>query len=1145
MMRQVAHEKAQAQDVDVPEYMRRRREVLRRSSPQKFSRHSRLYLERTTDVSGRCSPVSETRANSDAGSLASRMTWESFQNGDISSNSADLDERVRTDESHQISEDREVEELPSQSQPPAPKQDAPFTDSGYASGINADNLPRWELQDSGTSSCNRNDLNTRTVYSGGSTVAIDQEQRYIFELSSTIHYTLGRNIDADDWKSLSKHLLGLIKDFAIQLGLESSVQVNRDIMHFIHKRGREITKQLESMILNVDTSAEDADENNEAEKDSMPLSDKMDLWTSKATETETSVDDNELFVGVTEVEESIDAAELSKYNKIITESNSFKWLIESLRRELTLMRDFGESGGCDYRETLRRKVIENLPTGKISKTRPPNIHFVTFRVPGWELLSRAEVDRDGSESPLCEAIVVTCCSGDAQAAAIEDYMEQTWPSTWKTISNLLQKASLGQSGSVHADTLHDKTKVSASSEYGNLILSLEGPAHTIAECGEQLAWLRASCANTPSHHVMGNILQLVPVIKETNTLHGRTFFDIGVEKHIPGEFALLEQFRWTELHLLRNNNVVLIPGYPILRRPKTFNGIEVSSRFLLNCLKEVFASSFDISLEDILSGRHIIGKCQEFSLDVDESVPALGRESQFNDNGIPCPSASSSLVMETRGAESPNSTASSWKLTREIEDMEIVSSLLQGDDVNSGDSCQQADGIHPCVSTESSLESDLLSMSDSSEELESLPDDDPIRAVLDNVVSRLVSGFRYALGGEVLPCSSGRDHGTTASSSSRGNAASSGPTRKDRKGKQVQNDGSDSEEDATHPRPSKRSRKTQQHIKLLACPFGKMSPSKYSACSRFQLKRIRDVKQHLKRKHTPDDYCNRCLSIFDDEESLTQHVSQPDGFGCQLAPEGRTLDGITHRQSRDLSRKANAEVSEEQQWFAIWDIVFPRKPRPESAYLDSAFAMQICLFREHCARHAEPLLAQNLRAAGLLDERRVAADQEQLLRRVIAESLDSVCDTFSTNTSSDSGIGRSRNSTRNETPAASLVDSGIGIGSHFQPRTAAFATASNSQQNTHSGPTGLPQEFQTLVSEEGTALGLQAFANLHQPESLGQSSTVDFPIDHDLPSAGHMPDDIGMFDFNLSTDLPSLELSSWTFPQTEITPHEAGVENAI
>lgn len=464
--------------------------------------------------------------------------------------------------------------------------------------------------------------------------------------------------------------------------------------------------------------------------------------------------------------------------------------------------------------------------------------------------------------------------------------------------------------------------------------------------------------------------------------------------------------------------------------------------------------------------------------------------------------------------------------------MDIVSSLAWNDTANYWAWFQYTDGNRPSESTESPLESDLLSMSDSSEELGPLADDDPIRAVLDTVVSRLVSGFRYTAGGEVPPCGDGQNHGTASSSSSRGVAASSRPAGKGRKRKQIQDDKSDSEEDTTHPRHSKRSRKTRQHIKLLACPFGKMSPSKHSACSRFQLKRIRDVKQHLKRKHTPDDYCNRCLSIFHDEESLTQHVSQADGFGCQLAPEGRTLDGISHRQSRDLSRKANAELSEEQQWFAIWDIVFPRKPRPESAYLDSAFAMQVCLFREHCARHAEPLLAQNLRAAGLLDERMVAPDQGQLLRRVISESLDSICDNFSTNGSSDSGIGRTRDSIHNETPAASMVDSGIGIGSqmaHSQPRPALLTTPVSTQQNIRPGPTEVPPDFQTPILEEVAALSPQSSASSHQPGLFSQASVEDFLMNHNPPNTAQRPDELATFNFDLSTDNPLIELSQWDF----------------
>ncbi|KAK1546216.1 hypothetical protein CPAR01_00183, partial [Colletotrichum paranaense] len=1122
-------------------------------------------------------PLSDTGANSDAGSLASRLTW---INGPYNPNHSWFPAKnTRTTDSGNTLKVGELEESYSQLLPPPAKQEAPLTDSGYASRINVENLPRMELTGADTSGNERDDSNARTAYSGDSTVAIDQAQQYIFELSNTIHSNLGGNVDADNWRLLSERVLGLIKDFAIKIGLESSAQVNRDIMHFIHKRSRDIATRLDSMILSVDASAEDADEIVEARRDHMLLSDKMALWISKATGTETSVNDDELFVGVTDVEATIDAPALFEYNKTVTESDSFKWLIESLRRELTLKRDFDESEGCNRREMIRRKVIESLPTGKISKNRPPTTHSVTFRVPGWALFRSSEEYTYGREWSVPNAVVVTHCSGDAQASMIVDYMEQTWPSTWLTIFNLLRTVSRSSDGIVYADILHDQTQISVSSEHGILTMSLDGPAHTIAECGEQLAWLRASWGNPPPQHGMSNTVQRIPFIMKMATLHGRLWFDIGVQNPIPDEFALLEQSRWTDL--LGNDEVVVVPGYPILRRPNSFNGIEVSPRYLIESLGPVSRYSFTaglvldglqrrlllmkhvqnvylwhetqsaerpfchcstpgnqdkgtcsgrtIDLEEILRGRHIIGQCQGLCLDEDDSVPTLGKESSSIGNDSPYHSVSSSSVMGAYGAESPKSTASSEKVTVENGDMNNVSSFSWDDDAISWALCQNPNG----------------NRANSSEELEPLADDDPIRAVVETVVFRLVAGFRYVAGGEVPSCGNGQDHGTVSSSSTSGIAASSRPAGKGRKRKQVQDDNSDSEEDATHSRPSKRSRKTQQHIKLLACPFGKMSPSKYSACSRFQLKRIRDVKQHLKRKHTPDDYCNRCLSIFDDEESLTQHVSQPDGFGCQLAPEGRTLDGITHRQSRDLSRKVNAELSEEQQWFAVWDTVFPRKPRPDSAYLDSAFATQVCLFREHCARHAEPLLAQNLRAAGLLDERRVAADQERLLRRVISESLDSICDTFSTNTSSDSGIGRSRNSTRNETPTASLVDSGIGIGSQFQTRTDSFAIASNPQQNIRLGPTDVPPDLQTLESEGVAMLGLQAFTGLHQSGSLVQSSTAEFSMDHDLPSVEHRLDELGMFDLNLSADLPPLELSSWTFPQTELIPHEEGAENAV
>ncbi|KAG7045647.1 Ammonium transporter 1 [Colletotrichum scovillei] len=610
LMQQVADGKAQTQELDhfqrIIDNVQGDLEFRKRNGQQGHS-PTKDMQQPAPGMLPRCSGP-----NYDAASLASRVTGTS--NHSINDHLLSRDNETRTITSDNALIFEELEGSYSQSLPTPAKQEAPFTDSGYASGIDVSSLPGRELGGANTPGYDGNDLDARTIYSAASSVAMDQAQRYISELSSTIHGKLSGSIDVDHWMSMSKRLLSLIKDFSIKLGLESSVQVNRDIMHFVHKRSREIATQLDSMVLCVNASAEDADKSIEAKRDHMLLSDKMALWNSKATEVGTYVNENELFVGVTDEEDTIDTPELSKYNKTVIESKSFKWLIDSLRRELALRRDFDESEGFNHRESLRRKITENLPTGKISKSQPPTTHSVTFRVPGWALLDAAGLNLFRSESPLHEAIVITICSRDAQAASLEDYMKQTWPSTWRTIFNLVYWASVGVSGIVYADILHDKTKVSASSEDGTLIVNLHGTAHTIAECGEQLAWLQTSCAHAPPHQSMGNVLQRIPVIMSIATFHvlGRVCFDIGVGKPVLDEFSLLEQSQWIEL--LKNHNVVLIPGYPILRRPKAFNGIEVSPHHLLDFLGRDSRSTSKVSVDGTRKKLSLVKQVQNVYL---------------------------------------------------------------------------------------------------------------------------------------------------------------------------------------------------------------------------------------------------------------------------------------------------------------------------------------------------------------------------------------------------------------------------------------------------------------------------------------------------------------------------------------------------
>lgn len=87
-----------------------------------------------------------------------------------------------------------------------------------------------------------------------------------------------------------------------------------------------------------------------------------------------------------------------------------------------------------------------------------------------------------------------------------------------------------------------------------------------------------------------------------------------------------------------------------------------------------------------------------------------------------------------------------------------------------------------------------------------------------------------------------------------------------------------------------------------ACPYVLHNPKKYRSCRTKTLRRIRDVKQHIRREH-----------------------KQPED------PEG-----VTAEQGSSLGRKPGSGTYKdlEAQWYLIWDIVFPHRvqERPSSPY---------------------------------------------------------------------------------------------------------------------------------------------------------------------------------------------------------------------
>lgn len=146
--------------------------------------------------------------------------------------------------------------------------------------------------------------------------------------------------------------------------------------------------------------------------------------------------------------------------------------------------------------------------------------------------------------------------------------------------------------------------------------------------------------------------------------------------------------------------------------------------------------------------------------------------------------------------------------------------------------------------------------------------------------------------------------------------------------------GSEDEDPDTKSTMAKKPRRSRDSHNLhLACPFYKKSPLKYSSCHCLTLSRIGDVKQHLGRAHRLPVYCARCKAIFPNETDCDSHAAQqpPCGIRTDIRHKGITADI-----NKQLKQCVSWTAPEEQQWFSIFDILFPgHQPRPQNAYINT------------------------------------------------------------------------------------------------------------------------------------------------------------------------------------------------------------------
>jgi len=174
---------------------------------------------------------------------------------------------------------------------------------------------------------------------------------------------------------------------------------------------------------------------------------------------------------------------------------------------------------------------------------------------------------------------------------------------------------------------------------------------------------------------------------------------------------------------------------------------------------------------------------------------------------------------------------------------------------------------------------------------------------------------------------------------------------------------------------------------LLACPFAKKDPLRYRACYRQNLSKISYVKQHLSRHHRLPIYCPVCMETFNSEEARDIHTR---ARSCEERPMGE-WEGVTETQKKQLQKRVPPKMSEENQWYTIFEVLFPGQVRPQSPYVDSKLSEELSALEDFVTGHGPTLIIERLRAEGFtVDNQPQESERSALLQAVLADGLQAI-----------------------------------------------------------------------------------------------------------------------------------------------------------
>ncbi|KAH8683709.1 hypothetical protein BGZ61DRAFT_535130 [Ilyonectria robusta] len=756
-------------------------------------------------------------------------------------------------------------------------------------------------------------------------------------------------------------------------------------------------------------------------------------------------------------------------------------------------------------------------------------------------------------------VVLTGSPEEAQALTMKQYMNQTWPTNGLQIFNLLQEAisspnSLYSAGSppnapIVARVFGSKLTVTAAGPAYFIAECGEQLAWLASALASSTRDVIAHC--TPS--VANFDIRATPPPNSTYRGKCDVILEITHVASLDGSRPR-EQNSWEAV--VRGNN--LIKGYPISRRPEGFPGLELSLDILLYLMqaKEVCISGGHVlirgpertlklvkqtdkvclwhpldtvtrgcfcnqlptrvDISNLETDRHVLGSCERqdarpenadrvstIAGSSEDMVPedygvagishldAAGSESQrlaaFRRN------EADSVLHGSRSGE----MVRRWSTSRGVE-YPISEDCLPTSQMGLSESNGDFPSVVASESGDDSFDTDQLSISDSSEDIKPLDANEPLYPILNHVLHQLLSGFRSWT--QHPSCASGSGSGSGTSASALGLSSSSAggtPSQSRPKRKRGKDDSDDADQNGFRRPPKKKSNcdPGDASKKSFACPYLKKDPIKHGSCCAKKLSRIRDVKQHLARRHTPERYCQRCLeTTFADEQSLQVHID----LRICLSRDPSMLEGISYYQHRQLSRKSDSSLGEEGQWFAIWEILFSGRMKPSSPYIDAGFSVEMRLFREYSYSRGPAMVREQIELSTDFLRQDITEAQRLALDRVIAEGISRLFEDWRSAQPAGSLSSRHQSNyfqrTGQGTPMTSVADSGVAMGSQFsssgEVRSQGGITQSSSMLELTFPPTATTTGVEIQASSTAQDVAVELSQN-HEQDWLALLSNPD------------------------------------------------------